>query len=371
MYIAVSHKVGHSMSKDLTNSPVDRSNVLNNRYAIEAIHAQSVVKGLFFEGNYWLTTAQVAHAFDVDVRTIKRLLEQNRDELDGNGYELIKGVRLSRFKDAAQASEGSSDGRDINVPTILQEIESETDTLSKTSQLGVFTFKAFLNMGMLLTESERAKTLRAFMLDMVIDVLNQKLGGSTKYINQREEEFLPSALRELDYRQEFTNALDNYIDENRGRLKYAQLTDKIYKTIFKENAKEYKEILNLQRKDTVRSTLYAEVLDLVSGYENGFANALKQECEGQGRKLSLSEAHKLYTAFEEKSSAMMLPLQEKARSLMASRDMAFRDALHEKLKHYVRAVESEDFDKFLGERSKALEDRIKDNEEVFKRLKDR
>ena len=35
---------------------------------------------------------------------------------------------------------------------------------------------------MILTESEKAKLLRAFILDIVIDAINQKLGGNTKYI---------------------------------------------------------------------------------------------------------------------------------------------------------------------------------------------
>ena len=56
---------------------------------------------------------------------------------------------------------------------------------------------------------------------------------------------------------------------------------------------------------------------------------------------------------------------------MASRDLIFRDALHEKLKAYINEVSSEDYDKFLGERSMDLEKRLEDNKEVFKRLKDR
>ena len=54
---------------------------------------------------------------------------------------------------------------------------------TKAPQLGVFNFKSFLNLGMLLSESENAKKLRSLLLDVMIDVLNQKIGGSTKYIN--------------------------------------------------------------------------------------------------------------------------------------------------------------------------------------------
>jgi len=79
------------------------------------------------------------------------------------------------------------------------------ESIKKTPVLGVFSFRAFLNIGMLLTESDRAKQLRALILDIVIDTINSKIGGSTKYINQREEEFLPSAIREFNYRQAFTD----------------------------------------------------------------------------------------------------------------------------------------------------------------------
>lgn len=43
------------------------------------------------------------------------------------------------------------------------------------------------------------------MLDIVIDTLNQKIGGTTKYINQGDEEFLVAITREPIYRKEFTN----------------------------------------------------------------------------------------------------------------------------------------------------------------------
>ncbi|WP_198170191.1 hypothetical protein [Mucilaginibacter arboris] len=222
---------------------------------------------------------------------------------------------------------------------------------------------------MLLQGSDKAKDVRSAILDIVIDVLNTKLGGTTKYINQREESYVPSALREFNYRQEFTNALDNYISEN--GFKYSQLTDKIYLSIFREKAKEYRQILKLSSKESVRSTMYSEVLDLISAYENGFSDFLKKAFNKKGEKLKLSEANQLFKEFENLTEMAFKPLKEKARSLMASRDMAFRDALHEQLKDYISEVSQEDFDKFLGEKSKSLEERLKENMDVFIRLKDK
>lgn len=361
------------MSKDLTNSSLDRKNILNNNIAIQGVYEELGYYGIKFDGKYRFTKQQISNYFDVDIRTIDRILENNKAELELSGYELYTGSKLKAYKekvvDFVRTAKEKGDVHDISVVNMLQLNESELDSLSKTPQLAIFTYKAFLNTGMLLTGSEKAQKLRTAILDIVIDVLNKKLGGKTKYINQREEEFLPSAIREYNYRKEFTNSLDFYIVEN--KFKYSQLTDKIYKSIFKENAKEYRKILNLNSKESVRSTMYSEVLDLVSAYENGFANYLKTKSETLNNKLTLSEAHLLFSEFEQVMEAFVNPLQEKARSLMASRDLVFRDALHEKLKDYVNEVSPEDFDKFLGKKSMELEKRLEENKEVFKRLKNR
>lgn len=88
---------------------------------------------------------------------------------------------------------------------------------------------------MLLVESENAKVLRQIMLDIVIDFVNQRTGGSTKYINQRDRDFISAFLQEENYRREFTDALRDYV--SMGNSKYAIYTDKIYQSIFREKLK--------------------------------------------------------------------------------------------------------------------------------------
>lgn len=348
--------------KDLTNSHIDRKNVLNNNTAVKEIYNQLGFTGIFFENKYRYTLNQVAKFYEVDTRTIERVLQENNLELQNAGYEIFRGIKLKAFKDFINQL------TDIDVGQLLQDNDNELVGKRATS-LSVFTFKTLLNVGMLLQTSEKAKEVRIFMLNVVIDVLNKKLGGSTKFINQREEEFVPAAIREINYRKEFTNAIDFYITDN--KFKYGQLTDKIYKSIFKENAKEYRKVLDLKTKESVRATMYSEVLDLIASYENGFADFLKEQFELQQRQFTLSESHEIFSNFEKLTNKIYEPLREKARSLMASRDMVFRDALHEKLKDYISTVSTEDFDKFLGEKSQALEERLKENIDVFKRLKDR
>lgn len=360
------------MRKDLTNSQVDRLNILSNNYALQHIYNELDYKSFLFEGKYRYSKSQLAFYYDVDQRTIERVLEYNKSEIENSGYEILTGVRLRKYKDEYIKFINLMKSKyvpDNNVGNIFYNFENEVDNLNKAPQLGVFTFKGFLNVGMLLSGSERAQYLRSIVLDIVIDVMNEKLGGNSKYINQRSQDFLPSAIKEYNYRKDFTDALDQYITEN--KFKYAQITDRIYLTVFKENAKEYRQILKLSMKESVRSTLYAEILDLISSLESGFSNFLKRKSSELERKLSLSESHILYKEFEENVEFTLKPIIEKARRAMASRDLAFRDALHNELEDYIVNLTPEDFQKFLGSSTNDLKQQLEDNKEVFIRLKDR
>jgi hypothetical protein len=222
---------------------------------------------------------------------------------------------------------------------------------------------------MLLTESEPARLLRSRLLDIVLDVMAERAGGHTKFINQRDENYLVSALQEENYRRQFTDALDNFVEGN--HWKYARFTNLIYQSIFHENATEYKKVLNLAAKTSIRETLYSEVLNLIASYESGIAHELEQASKVEGRKLTQKEAENLFASFEQ--HPLFKPLILDARTKMASRDLCFRDALHEKLEAYIQSVPEADFDRFLGEKSRSLEEQLSDPETlaVLKRLKDR
>lgn len=154
-----------------------------------------------------------------------------------------------------------------------------------------------------------------------------------------------------------------------GNFKYALYTDKIYVSIFREKAQEYRRVLRLEARANIRDTFYSEVLDLIASYECGFADALAQEFKSKGRKLSSWEVDGLFCEFE--AQALWKPLVEKARNKMVSRDLAFRDALHLQLQEYVTPLQREEFERFLGEKSKELADRLEEAKDVMKRLKER
>ncbi len=337
------------MAKDLTESLHDRQNILNNRYALQKAEQHLALGGVQFNGEAVFTKQQVMELFEISERTIERYLSSHADELKNNGYQILRGSKLREFK-------ALSHGTDI-------------DDGTKTSVLGVFSFRAILNLGMLLTDSERAKELRSRVLDIVIDVLAERAGGHTKFINQRDQDYLMAAFQEENYRKQFTDALDKYVDGN--KWKYGRFTNLIYQSIFHENATEYKKILKLAEKDKIRETMYSEVLTLIASFESGIAHELERQSTSQGRPLTQKEAELLFASFEQ--HPLFRPLITDARTKMASRDLCFRDALHEKLEAYIKSVPEADFERFLGEKSKSLEEQLSDPEtlDVFKRLKDR
>lgn len=338
------------MPNDLTTSAVERQNILNNPYAVTEIQKSVGIRGIEYRGKVVLLKEQVAGFFEVTPRTIDNYLSANESELRANGYEVLRGKALQELKLAFKAQFGN-----------------EIDFATKTTILGVFDFRGFLDLAMLIAESDRARLLRQTILDIVIDTINRRTGGGTKYINQRDEEFIHAYFQEENYRKEFTDALRDYVDL--GNFKYPLYTDKIYVSIFRENAQEYRKVLRLHENDRVRDTFYSEILDLVSSYEYGFAKALEAASQRKRLKLTNWETDRLFREFE--SQPHWRPLVERARMKMASRDLAFRDALHLQLTEYVTPVQAAEFERFLGEKSMELAERLEQAKDVFKRLKER
>lgn len=334
------------MQRDLTTSSVDRQNILNNPYALDQIQKALDLPALEFEGAQYMTRRQVADFFEVDDSTIDRYLAANESELRHNGYILIRGKRLKNMQLQLAPLIGAG---------------------SKTTQLGAFTLRAVLNLAMLLVESVRAKAIRGRMLDIVLDTIAERTGGHTKYINQRDRDYLPSAFQETQHRKDFTSALNSCV--NMGNYKYAYYTDRIYQCVFKENAREYRKVLQLQDSDKPRDTMYAELLQIIASFEAGLAHELSQKYQQLGRKLTKEETDQLLADFA--SHPLWAPQLLNARTKMASRDLHFRDALHNRLEEYIKAVPREDFERFLDKTSKSLEERLKETRDVFERLKDR
>lgn len=102
-----------------------------------------------------VTTEMVASYYEVDDKTIEKLAERNRDELEANGYHVLEGKRLADFKSVCGIS-------------------------SRARSLALFSRRAVLNVGQLLRDSLVAQQVRTYLLDAESEV-KPRLGDDLLY----------------------------------------------------------------------------------------------------------------------------------------------------------------------------------------------
>ena len=179
------------MNKNLTNSYSDRQAILNNSYLIQKIEEHFNFNECFwydrliYKDASVITKQQLSRFFDVSKITIKKYLLTQSEEIKINGYKVLTGTTLQDFilKYAAKIP-------DFNICN-----NYSARTKSSIDVLEVFTFKACINIAMLLSESERAKFIRSQILDIAIELAAEHEGGRVKYINRQIKYIFPASSR--------------------------------------------------------------------------------------------------------------------------------------------------------------------------------
>lgn len=97
-----------------------------------------------------VTTRMVADYFEVGERVVNKLIQRHRSELGDNGFVVLRGADLERFKgDSMSLYPGG---------------QSESYPQAR-SNLALFTRRAVLNVAMLLRDSDIARRVRTYLLD--------------------------------------------------------------------------------------------------------------------------------------------------------------------------------------------------------------
>lgn len=138
----------------LTESAFVESKSLRNNQLATVSHARAIeilnqVKALYFalwQGTGTATTGSIAEFYEVSLDVVQKALQRHRDELIDDGLKTIRGKQL---KDAADK---------LSIP-------------SKTSQVTIWNPRSALRLGMLLRDSEVAKTVRTSLLNIVEKVV--------------------------------------------------------------------------------------------------------------------------------------------------------------------------------------------------------
>ncbi|MEU0740141.1 restriction endonuclease [Streptomyces sp. NPDC006134] len=120
----------------LLESPTLRSSVLDRTDVLDRVKALSLLP----DGMH-VTTAMVAAYFEVSRKTIESLVLDHREELTGNGYRVLSGTELTSFKEVSGIQ-------------------------SRSRSLALYPRRAVLNIAMLLRDSDVARQVRVYLLDM-------------------------------------------------------------------------------------------------------------------------------------------------------------------------------------------------------------
>lgn len=120
----------------LTESPSLRAQYATRTDVLDRVKALALLP----DGVH-ATTELVASYYEVDAKTIEKLAERNRAELESNGYRVLTGTQLTDMK-------------------------SVSGVATRARSLAVYDRRAILNVGQLLRDSDVARRVRTYLLDV-------------------------------------------------------------------------------------------------------------------------------------------------------------------------------------------------------------
>lgn len=157
-------------SKELRESVINRTEVLDR-----------VKQLIFLPNTEHATTRMVATYYGVDISTVQMIITRNRMELDSDGIFLSSKENLLTNNLLVKTKRGGFD--------ILDDNGSMIDTGSNKGIL-LFTRRAILRVGMLLRDSEVAKEVRTYLLNVEHDIQEKApeiIDGITEEINEEQK----------------------------------------------------------------------------------------------------------------------------------------------------------------------------------------
>lgn len=165
-----------------------------------------------------------------------------------------------------------------------------------------------------------------------------------KFVNQLSKDFKETREETREYRKDFTDSIKEYVSDKY----YGTYTDMLYKFLFSERAKEYRELLNLAKKDLTRNTMYEEILFVIGSFETGLSGELERKYKEKGDNLNKQEFIEVFKRFS--STKNWDAYKKRVRKIMATYDEELRNIKHKKLIDYKKEFTNEDIKKLLGQK---------------------
>ncbi|HDT6578826.1 TPA: hypothetical protein QFT23_005096 [Bacillus cereus] len=189
---------------------------------------EKVKEVAFLTSDFELTIQMAAEYYDVPFETIKSVIKRNRDEFNEYGeLRVLKGKLLRDFKGQVQLE----------------------PNLQSAPSLTLINRRGLLRIGMLLTDSEVAKTVRNYLLNVEeVSDEEQKRWAIEREISKRDRRQLTDAIQEF-----YTGTLKNGVQ-------YAAFTNLVYDTLFDMTANDLRAMYGLEKKEALRDSFTTEDL---------------------------------------------------------------------------------------------------------------
>ncbi|MEK4349628.1 hypothetical protein MKX41_02195 [Paenibacillus sp. FSL R5-0475] len=191
-------------------------------------------------GSLEVTMEMAATFYDVGRDAVESIIRRNRAEF--NEYaelRILRGKSLAEFKTLRQA-----DGDFKGVPSIT-----------------LITRRGLLRIGMLLTESEVARSVRNYLLNVEeIASKEQRAWSMEREISKRE-------------RRRLTDAVQVFGDGN--PFVYANYTNLVYRVLFDTDAPGLRKLYGLDPDDNIRDAFSTEDLRSVVDVETAISSLLR------------------------------------------------------------------------------------------------
>lgn len=191
-----------------------------------------------------VTIDMAANYYEVGNEAIASIIKRHREEFNEYGeVKILKGKALADFKTDVQA-----------------ELR-----LGNTANLTLITRRGLLRIGMLLTTSEVAKSIRNYLLNVEEIAPNEvRQWAIEREISKRERRLLTDSI------QEFYIATSSMDD----KFKYANFTNLVYSVLWDTDAKHLKEVYGTEKNELLRDAFSTDDLHKVVGVERAIAGML-------------------------------------------------------------------------------------------------
>jgi uncharacterized coiled-coil protein SlyX len=232
-------------SKSMRESVIDREEVL-----------EKVKKLSFLSDNSSLTIEMAANYYEVEKSVIEMTITRNRDELVTDGLTVLRGSELTKYK-------------------------LESVIPKNTPSLTIMTKRALLRIGMILQESDVAKSVRSYLLDSEQDKKDtsiNSLSPQLQFLIQMEQRTNELESKQAELNQAFTHlslVVDNEVwitDHQKADIKQAVLSrvghlkSQAVDAHFQGAFSDLNKFFNVPKYDKIKRSDYAQAMEFVKGW---------------------------------------------------------------------------------------------------------